>query len=58
MYYNSPEEREQVASRPTTASSAPCAEDADELVAELDEHRDRALRVLTSVLGGDDLDLQ
>jgi DNA-binding GntR family transcriptional regulator len=58
MYYNSPEERRKTIEAHDEILGAVRRKDVDEVVAALNEHREQALRVLTSVLGGDDLDLQ
>lgn len=58
MYYNSPEERRKTVEAHDEILGAVRRKDVDEVVAALNEHREQALRVLTSVLGGDDLDLQ
>jgi DNA-binding GntR family transcriptional regulator len=58
MYYNSPEERRKTVEAHDEILRAVRRKDVDEVVAALNEHREQALRVLTSVLGGDDLDLQ
>jgi DNA-binding GntR family transcriptional regulator len=57
MYYNSPEERRKTIEAHDEILGAVRRKDVDEVVAALNEHREQALRVLTSVLGGDDLDL-
>jgi DNA-binding GntR family transcriptional regulator len=51
MYYNSPEERRNSLDAHDRILAALDARDADRLVAELDDHRDRALAVLRAVLG-------
>jgi DNA-binding GntR family transcriptional regulator len=58
IYYNSPEERRKTVEAHDEILGAVRRKDVDEVVAALNEHREQALRVLTSVLGGDDLDLQ
>jgi DNA-binding GntR family transcriptional regulator len=58
MYYNSPEERRKTIEAHDEILGAVRRKDVDEVVAALNEHREQALRVLTSVLGGDDLDLE
>jgi DNA-binding GntR family transcriptional regulator len=58
MYYNSPEERRKTIEAHDEILGAVRRKDVDEVVAALNEHREQALRVLTSVLGGDDLDVQ
>jgi DNA-binding GntR family transcriptional regulator len=58
MYYNSPEERRKTIEAHDEILGAVRRKDVDEVVAALNEHREQALRVLTSVLGGDDLNLQ
>jgi DNA-binding GntR family transcriptional regulator len=58
MYYNSPEERRKTVEAHDEILGAVRRKDVDEVVVALNEHREQALRVLTSVLGGDDLDLQ
>jgi DNA-binding GntR family transcriptional regulator len=58
MYYNSPEERRKTVEAHDEILRAVRRKDVDEVVAALNEHREEALRVLTLVLGGDDLDLQ
>jgi DNA-binding GntR family transcriptional regulator len=58
MYYNSPEERRKTIEAHDEILGAVRRKDVDDVVAALNEHREQALRVLTSVLGGDDLDLQ
>jgi DNA-binding GntR family transcriptional regulator len=58
MYYNSPEERRKTIEAHDEILGAVRRKDIDEVVAALNEHREQALCVLTSVLGGDDLDLQ
>ena len=58
MYYNSPEERRKTIEAHDEILGAVRRKDVDAVVAALNEHREQALRVLTSVLGGDDLDLQ
>jgi DNA-binding GntR family transcriptional regulator len=50
LYYNSPREREAADDAHRRIIAAARAEDADALVAELNAHRDRALRTLTEVL--------
>ena len=57
MYYNSPEERRKTVEAHDEILGAVRRKDVDEVVAALNEHREQALRVLTSILGGDDLDL-
>jgi DNA-binding GntR family transcriptional regulator len=56
MYYNSPEERRKTIEAHDEILGAVRRKDVDEVVAALNEHREQALRVLTSVLSGDDLD--
>jgi DNA-binding GntR family transcriptional regulator len=58
MYYNSPEERRKTIEAHEEILDAVRRKNVVQVVAELNEHREQALRVLTSVLGGDDLDLQ
>lgn len=58
MYYNSPEERRKTIEAHDEILGAVRRKDIDAVVAALNEHREQALRVLTSVLGSDDLDLQ
>jgi DNA-binding GntR family transcriptional regulator len=50
MYYNSPAERAKTVRSHGKILAAARRGDADALVAELDAHRDRALRVLTGIL--------
>jgi DNA-binding GntR family transcriptional regulator len=50
LYYNAPEERRAADDAHRRILAAVAAEDADRLVAELDAHRDRALRTLTGIL--------
>jgi DNA-binding GntR family transcriptional regulator len=50
LYYNAPEERAASLAAHARIASALRAGDADELVAELDAHRDRALQVLRAIL--------
>jgi DNA-binding GntR family transcriptional regulator len=57
MYYNSPEERRKTVEAHDQILDAVRRKDVDEVVTALNEHREQALRVLTSVLSGDDLDL-
>jgi DNA-binding GntR family transcriptional regulator len=49
-YYNSPAERRRAAKAHKRILAAVAARDADRLVAELDAHRDRALKVLRDIL--------
>jgi DNA-binding GntR family transcriptional regulator len=51
LYYNSPDERARSLDAHARIMDAIRARDADRLVAELDDHRDRALEVLRAVLG-------
>ena len=53
MYYNSPEERAPTVDAHEKILDAVRRRDADEVVAELDAHRDRALHVLTAILEAD-----
>ena len=50
MYYNSPTERHRSIDAHARILDDVRARDADRLVAELDEHRGRALEVLTAIL--------
>jgi DNA-binding GntR family transcriptional regulator len=50
IYYNSPAERRRAAKAHKRILAAVAARDADRLVAELDAHRDRALKVLRDIL--------
>jgi DNA-binding GntR family transcriptional regulator len=50
IYYNAPAERRHSIDAHDRILAAVRARDADRLVAELDDHRDRALRVLRSIL--------
>ncbi|GLY65006.1 GntR family transcriptional regulator [Amycolatopsis taiwanensis] len=50
MYYNSPEERSKTVDEHDEILDAVRRRAADEVVARLDEHRNRALRVLTGIL--------
>jgi DNA-binding GntR family transcriptional regulator len=51
LYYNSPREREAADEAHERIVAAARRGDADALVAELDAHRERALRTLTKILG-------
>jgi DNA-binding GntR family transcriptional regulator len=50
MYYNSPDERREAVDAHDRILEAIRRRDADELVAELDAHRARALQVLRGIL--------
>ncbi|SFB62944.1 transcriptional regulator, GntR family [Amycolatopsis marina] len=50
MYYNSPQERREAVHAHDRILDAVRRRDADLLIAEMDAHRDRALRVLTEIL--------
>ncbi|TNC29492.1 GntR family transcriptional regulator [Amycolatopsis alkalitolerans] len=52
MYYNSPEEREETIGAHDKILDAVRRKAVEEVIAELDEHRDRALKVLTGILAG------
>lgn len=53
MYYNSPQERREAVHAHDRILGAVRDRDADLLIAEMDAHRDRALRVLTAILPPD-----